>query len=821
MKQSIFFIILIISTSIEVFSFGSIEESNITYPVEERYISPANQDGVNDTITLSFSQNITPAKGKKLEKVFFRVYNSRGSIVFEEEGDIASIDSYVFDGKDESGNYLPDGAYVYTIGSIDNKGNVTISQPYPIVIDNTAPDIIVAEFLAGNLASFNGGIPISIEVDATPEIIWQYIATDENGKETIIYNQRSKENTPPPEKWEWLALNSDDKLIEDGNYTIDIMGQDRAGNTNRYSISIVAIVSQDGAVKIEPVDSLVFSPNRDGAKDMLGIKNIFPSNGAISPEDFDEWAFVLKSQSDEELFSMPIAEFKDVNYFTGYFIGMDEEREVVADGTYKLSIRFGRKGEYFTTNALLITVDTEYPKAAAFLNTSPSPVEEGDSLYFGGETRDRIVGSFKALDALPWNIALYKEVHGDRQLLLDRPITLSEDNTYLIDIGVDFTWEDKKLEDGFYTMDFYAIDDAGNRGGVTDVSFVRDTGEKIISVATNKDAVSPFASPLSLIIDYTNVGIKDFMIQIMNKGGREFVSHQVKNRGEYNYEWDAKASDGTVVEDGEYEYKVSIQYYNGVATSANGRIVVDSIPPQLTDFNVSSELINPKETNAQNSMLKVTQSTDSSDAEWSVEIKNIFEQSMYSEDQGALLKNIEWTGKDAENNFVPDGDYIYLLTGRDLAGNMVERSVPFIVDTGSYNSGKSIGIDDDMPMIFFPAFSRDLFSYDKNELLYENLLNIRSVARLLRGYPDYKLTIKGHAAALLKGTNRESREQTEVLIPLSKERADQIKRAILILGIEEERIIVVAVGGKTPFVTEPTKDDIWKNRRVEFLITKE
>lgn len=822
MKKNIIFVmlitLLIFANQREAFAFGSVEEADITYPIQVYYLSPANQDGVNDKIELSFTGNITPPKRRKLEKVIFALYDNKGELVFQKEDDFTSITSYSFDGKDSNGKLLPDGSYVYTIGTVDNKGNISTSQPYPIVIDNTPPDIMSAKFLSGNIASFNGGIATSIEVLGSREVLWTYYAKGDGGSEYIIFQQESDTPTAPPESWDWTAISSDGKVIEDDFYAIKIEAKDLAGNITSQSIPVKVIVTQDDAVRIslESENDSPFSPNQDKIKDELPIHVAFPSNGSITSESYRNWSFVVQDSNKQEIVNIPIISMGEhIN-----FAGRDTSGIAIEDGDYSLHLKFGNEENHFISNSIDFTIDNTYPKASVFLNTSPEPIRDGDPLYFGGEKRQKIVGSFKALENLQWNIAIYKEVNGNREQLYDKPIKLSADNTYPVDIGDDFSLNEAKLSDGFYTIDFYAIDAAGNRGGITDVSFVKDTEEKLLSVVTNKDTVSPFGPPVNFIIDYSKEGIKDFSIDIENKGGRNVFGKKERNRGIYNIEWNAKGNDGNPVVDGDYNYAVNISYYNGEDLNAEGRIVVDTIPPEITEFKFSSELINPKDAQTRNNKLEVTQTTNANDAEWVVEIKNIFEQSVYYEEQGAVLENVAWDGKDSKGNIVPDGDYIYILVGRDLAGNTVERNVSFIVDTGQYNSGNILSIDDDMPFIFFPAYSQDIFSYGEDKLLYENLLNIRSVARLLKAYPNYNLKIIGHAAALLKGTPRESKEQTEVLMPLSKARAEQIRRAILILGIEEDRITVEAVGGKDPLISEPTKNNIWQNRRVVFELVE-
>ena len=124
-----------------------------------------------------------------------------------------------------------------------------------------------------------------------------------------------------------------------------------------------------------------------------------------------------------------------------------------------------------------------------------------------------------------------------------------------------------------------------------------------------------------------------------------------------------------------------------------------------------------------------------------------------------------------------------------------------------------------MPQIYFSAYSDDIFSPDNQGERYDNLINIRSIAKLLKAY-NYPVTIVGHAAQLLSGA-RAKTEQTDVLIPLSRQRAEKIKRSLEILGVPSDQISIKAVGGAEPQVENASAEEIWKNRRVEFIINKE
>ena len=63
-------------------------------------------------------------------------------------------------------------------------------------------------------------------------------------------------------------------------------------------------------------------------------------------------------------------------------------------------------------------------------------------------------------------------------------------------------------------------------------------------------------------------------------------------------------------------------------------------------------------------------------------------------------------------------------------------------------------------------------------------------------------------------------EETDVLIPLSVQRAETIKDALVQRGISSSRMFTTGFGGYQPVVPHSDLDNRWKNRRVEFILSR-
>jgi outer membrane protein OmpA-like peptidoglycan-associated protein len=63
-------------------------------------------------------------------------------------------------------------------------------------------------------------------------------------------------------------------------------------------------------------------------------------------------------------------------------------------------------------------------------------------------------------------------------------------------------------------------------------------------------------------------------------------------------------------------------------------------------------------------------------------------------------------------------------------------------------------------------------------------------------------------------------EQVKVLLPLSAERAEVIKAALVDRGVAAARMRTFGYGGSRPVVPHGDLENRWKNRRVEFILEK-
>jgi outer membrane protein OmpA-like peptidoglycan-associated protein len=122
--------------------------------------------------------------------------------------------------------------------------------------------------------------------------------------------------------------------------------------------------------------------------------------------------------------------------------------------------------------------------------------------------------------------------------------------------------------------------------------------------------------------------------------------------------------------------------------------------------------------------------------------------------------------------------------------------------------------------INFPPDHAILYG-EANEKSSRNRRTIRRLYRKLERYPEYTIRIEGHTSFVywndpVKGPI----EQRDVLLPLSQARAEAVMHALAEMGIPYARMTAVGKGGTEPAVPFADKDEQWKNRRVEIVLTK-
>jgi len=178
-----------------------------------------------------------------------------------------------------------------------------------------------------------------------------------------------------------------------------------------------------------------------------------------------------------------------------------------------------------------------------------------------------------------------------------------------------------------------------------------------------------------------------------------------------------------------------------------------------------------------------------------------------------------WDGINDQGVLVPSAsDFTVTLEIENIKGQKSRLSEEFTTDVFVYNDNGKKKIR--VPGILFPPNSAD-FSLLTKEEIQKNREIIARIAEVLQKFPEYKIIIEGHGN-LINWLDPElsSWEQQQELIPLSKERADAVRRILISDGVSSERLYTIGSGGAYPIVPFHNVKGRWINRRVEFILLK-
>ena len=116
------------------------------------------------------------------------------------------------------------------------------------------------------------------------------------------------------------------------------------------------------------------------------------------------------------------------------------------------------------------------------------------------------------------------------------------------------------------------------------------------------------------------------------------------------------------------------------------------------------------------------------------------------------------------------------------------------------------------------SFDPDAATFNKltAEQISANHETLDEVAQQIKDHPGAKVIIEGYANNI-SGTEKENLEE---LVPLSQKRAEAIVEELIKRGIDAEILSAKGMGGANPLASRKDKANWWKNRRVEFKITK-
>lgn len=794
------------------------------YVAGSKYFSP-NTDSKLSNVTFNITIPVPAAKsGNKLTE-WAVVINKAGKAVrtFNQEtnGEVPP-DSIVFDGLDDSGKQLPDGEYQASLVAKYSNGYVPTKISSPIVIlDTEKPEaqITASETVFG--AGAKSSVKFNVMITASkgsPVNSWKAEIKNKDTDKTVktydlgAYPANSSTLT-------WNGLNDAGQIAEKGDYYMILSASDQAGNIGGGKLDSIVTFDTTETQLLLNTSETAFSPNNNKIKDTITFTPV------TQTKDVVHYEFSIRDRENKVVYSK-IENRKLPAKFV--WDGKDNENILCADGFYaaKLSV-MAANGSTAEDETEEFELDTIMPNLSFSIDyTYFSP--DGDGVQ----------------ENLPVKIS-----DSTSEKLWTAEIRDSKDKTVKV-----FTWNGTKDEfiwdgtdesgnlsaDGKYSIVVYATDDAGNSFSSEINNITLDSRITKVYLTAEYNGISPnndkvLDAQIFEISATVGEDIANWNFDVISEDGTSVFA--LSDRDSKNLPakitWNGADIDGNVCE-GTFIAALSVSYLKGNKVSAMTTPFICCATPPALRVQTAPQYFSPDNDGIDDDLfIKLTGTTMSEIESWSFVIKDPKNKTFWStEGTNQITERIIWDGlsnvqkdKDGNAERVQSAmDYPYVFTVKDVLGmtSVVEGVIP--VDVLVIRDGDVLKMA--VPSIIFESDSSN-FQTPNGRLtkaqVNSNKQILNRIAVILKKFPDYQITIQGHANRVSDNLDEETMDSTtwgRALGPLSKERADAIMGYLVKQGVNAANVRTEGLGGTKPVVDSKDTDNNWKNRRVEFILVK-
>ena len=781
---------------------------------EVTYISPANRDGIQDSLILpvdipaveglvvaGYRLSIMDEGGEPFRVIEDVREKPRKGLFGRIKEGIKIPDELEWDGTSDDGEYVEDGRYSYDLTAWDYNNNRGRTVPLYVIVDNTPPGLELSApylFFSPNgdgrqdLLLVNQRFP-------TEETEWSGNILDTAGNTLKQLSWQGK-----AADFSWDGTNEEGQLNPDGEYTYRVISTDLAGNTGSFELAGIIIDTEPTPIKLD-TNPAVFSPNGDGKKDIIRfLPALERTNNVVSWEIaiVDETGNIRRSFTGKESAPGPLD-----------FDGKVASGQVLRDG------------RYFSLMSVLYRNGDSPQIASPFSvdNTPPLVTLSADNPLFSpdGDGRKDTVTIFQSSsmeDA--WEGSISDETG---KTVLQR--TWKGRAVFFNWNGLDGAG--KAVPDGTYTYRITSRDGADNTTTAELKGIVVDTRPTPVTVTASPESFSPNGSGISELVNFkvgltVPTGIKTWSFFITD--GKERILRRFSGEGTRvptAFVWNGKAEDGSVTE-GSYYGVFEAQYLKGnLVESKSPRPVLLDLSPPVTALNISPTPFSPDNDGLDDTVTITANLKDDNPIEsWSAAVLDPAGNAFITfAGNGAPQKPIVWNGRSKSGELVQSAsDYLVQFTARDVLGNQGTTEAAIGVDILVLRIGDQLRII--ISSIYFKPYTADFVSIEP-EKVQQNLKTLDRLAEILKKFSQYRIRIEGHAVREYWNVpGRIQKEEDEELKPLSSARAEVIKQALIDRGIANDRMTTFGLGGTQPVVPHGDLDNRWKNRRVEFLLIK-
>ena len=817
-----------------------------------RFFSP-NGDGIFDTADFDVHLPVQASKVNSLDSWKISILTSDGKTVYEKSGGEEGLSEFSFDGNDAGGKILPEGEYKASLSARYINGYVPPVCESPLfILDMSAPSASVS--VKNGICNGESNIEISQkQTSAEPAFnevkVWNGVIKDEGGNVVRTYSFGSRLTDTVL----WNGSESDGHFAGDGKYYYELSVSDSAGNTSVVRSSDFVVDTSKTELVLSLSDE-IFSPNGDGAKDFVSIYPAAKTTGGIE-------SYTLEISNDSGL----VRTFRGSESVpeTIAWDGLDDSGKKCADGAYEISFSsVAKNGTKVSPVKRSVVLDTLPPEINA---ETPYKLFSPDGLDSNHSTRQVLpVHVTKCSEEEIWNC----EIKNSSEKIVWK--NSWQDAGGKKSKASDFEWNaldtnGNKVSDGVYSLEIFALDEAGNRGS-TKISGIRvDSREARAFITLSESGISPNGDG---VVDSQTIsvrttlgeGLSDWTFSISDSDGKAVKSWS-GNGGEVpsRFVWDGKDDDGNPME-GNFFAKLVANYEKGnVIDELSSPFVCTAVPPVLNVISSANpeegQYFSPDNDGLEDELdMLLFVRTKSKVRSWQLVVKDSREhEETFWRTSGKIMPadetqadtyraTVVWDGRGNNGEIVMSAeDYPYVLTVTDELGmtSVYEGIIP--VDVLVLFDGGRLKMQ--VPSIVFRGDAADFLLagerdssgkvLERSSLTPEQKANnirvLNRVSQILNKFGNYKVTVVGHANPMnqFSGPEEDNPEENRDgpwgrgLKPLSLERAQFVVKWLSGEGkISSSRLKAEGKGGLETIVDKNDLKNRWKNRRVEFILEK-
>jgi outer membrane protein OmpA-like peptidoglycan-associated protein len=312
-------------------------------------------------------------------------------------------------------------------------------------------------------------------------------------------------------------------------------------------------------------------------------------------------------------------------------------------------------------------------------------------------------------------------------------------------------------------------------------------------------------------------GIVSYELRILDSKGTVVKQMSGKLAELKTYSWNGLDDNKKPLPEGTYKAELTLTSESGEKKVISSNYFnLDNTPPVIT-LSLAPLPFSPDGDGTSDTLTISMTVKDISPADsWTVKIRDANKKLFFTlKGTDPVPAEKTWNGYDAKGTQVKSASvYTTELTVVDKAGNASSVTQELPVDVLVFKMGSKQKLL--MRSITFAPY-KTTFSRIKAD---EVASSVRWLANILKQNPTYTLIIEGHALNIYERDPAKHQKEEEILLPLSKKRAETIKALLVAEGISADRITTQGLGSSEPIVAPSDAANQWKNRRVDFLIVK-